>query len=113
VDSANRSTPRDVELARFGRKGCGATARARTASAWELDPAAMSGCRADGRRSGSNELRCPNRRRRIEALARQHVRSPTTVGRAPLDAGSEEPVTGTACDRERQRPRYSVLLSQP
>jgi hypothetical protein len=26
-DSANRSTPHDVELARFGRKKCGATAR--------------------------------------------------------------------------------------
>jgi hypothetical protein len=43
----------------------------------------------------------------------QNVRSPTAVGRAPLDTGSGEPVTGTACDRERQRPRYSVVLSQP
>lgn len=76
VDSANRSTPHDVELARFGRKRCGATAQARSASARELDPAAMSGCRADGRRSGSNELCCPNRRRGVAALASAECAQP-------------------------------------
>lgn len=113
VDSANRSTPRTWSWLASGEKGA---ERLRRREQQARGSSTRQQCRvvepmegALGRTSfaaltGGEESR---------PWQRQNVRSPTAVGRAPLDAGSGEPVTGTACDRGRQRPRYSVVLSQP
>jgi hypothetical protein len=99
---------------RSGQQGCLASKREPNSERVRAWLGSNVGHHADGRRSGSNGPRRSNTAAREQALARQGWSGLRRKSGARLrERRGGSPGTAMLCDRERQRSRRSVLLSQP
>ena len=99
---------------RSGRQGCLASEREPNSERERAWLGSNVGHHAGGRRSGSSDPRGPNTAARDVTLARQGwIVIRRKSGHEPAGTGGGSPATVMLCDRERQRSRCSVWLSQP